>query len=198
MSGRCANAICLGQISQKTVKCNAVYTIQANLSVHAVNDLHSGGPLIVDADNGQKVAQYMQDALGSAPVTSAGRDWRPVLSEAFVRRLYALEAAELLPAVVLHEQRQRLLPPPSTPVLQPAILPGLWIEPDSPPRKRKWTGILLTSNYRKGLHPSRREPSTSDKSSARHLCTSRIEALVHGGLQGVQEGMPQPRWLPMA
>ena len=106
------------------------------------------------ADIGQKVAQYVQDALGSAPVMTAESDWRPVLSEAFVRRLYALEAAELPPAVILHEQQQRLLPPPSNPELQPPILPGLSTEPDSPPRKRKWTGVVLISIFAEGSHPS--------------------------------------------
>ena len=64
------------------------------------------------------------------------------MSEAFVRRLFALEAASLHPAVLLHESLQRLqLPVPSTLELPIAAQPSAVSEQDSPPRKRKWTGM---------------------------------------------------------
>lgn len=84
----------------------------------------------------------MQDALGSAP---AGGDWRHVLSEAFVRRLFALEAANLQPAVMVDEPEQRSLPAPSNLQLPTRALTGALSEPDSPPRKRKWNGAPLGS-----------------------------------------------------
>ena len=73
-----------------------------------------------------------------------------------MRRLFALEAASLRPAVVLHESLQRLhLPVPSTLELPIAAQPSAASEPHSLPRKRKWAGMPFDILHKAGQESTR-------------------------------------------
>lgn len=93
----------------------------------------------------------MQDALGSAVGAGGSSNWRGALSEAFSRRILALEALNLPPAVVRDGQHRRHLPALPSSALHPGSLPSSLPEPGSPPRKRKWTGTCSASEAMPGV-----------------------------------------------